>query len=191
MITILIKRYLFYIITLLSPPLTARISPITDQLRCHTTSSKVCIVLWNCINNLLEINQKPIKMRQLDKMKHTLVSHDALSRSLHCQMITLPSWQQLAMVLVVKPVSGAHPTSRTQFVCPFSSASFSHTLFSSLIKLLDYSFTGNYLTYQNSESVPRFLLEFPDFDEVVTTTRCKPFTDYIIIFSTRLKEGEH
>lgn len=75
-------------LTLLSPPETARMLPVRDQLTLQTTSSKVLRIVG---------------------------VQDTLSSLV--QITTLLSWEQLAMVDRLSPREGAQATSRTQSMC--------------------------------------------------------------------------
>lgn len=84
-------------LTLLSPPETARMFPVKDQLTLHTTSSKVFKIIG---------------------------VQDTLSSLV--QITTLLSWEQLAIIDFWRPREGAQATSRTQSICISSLFSSTH-----------------------------------------------------------------
>lgn len=84
-------------LTLLSPPDTARMLPVSDQLTLHTTSSKVLSIVG---------------------------VQDTLSSLV--QITTLLSWEQLAIIDRWSPKDGAQATSRTQSICISSLFSSTH-----------------------------------------------------------------
>ena len=96
----------FHRLTLLSPPETAKMFPVTDQETCQTTSSKVCKTRW---------------FQELEVP--SLV-----------QRITRRSWEQLAITVRDKPIDGAQAASRTQSEWPSSLASSTHSLSSLQVK---------------------------------------------------------
>ena len=81
-----LDRLLLPLLTLLSPPDTAKMLPVAEQETCQTTSSKVCSV--RCVQ-LLD------------------------TRSL-AQRITRQFCEQLAMTVRARPIDEAHATSRNQ-----------------------------------------------------------------------------
>lgn len=84
-------------LTLLSPPDTAKMLPVRDQLTLHTTSSKV------------------FKIVGFQEILSSLV-----------QITTLLSWEQLAIIERWSPKEGAHATSLTQSICISSLFSSTH-----------------------------------------------------------------
>ncbi len=90
----------FHKLTLLSPPDTAKMLPVTDHETCQTTSSKVWSTRW------FQLLETP-----------SLV-----------QRMTLRSWEQLAMTVRGSPMEGAQAASRTQSEWPSSLASSTHSL---------------------------------------------------------------
>ena len=90
----------FHKLTLLSPPETARIFPVTDQETCQTTSSKVCRTRW-------------FQLLETPSLVHRM---------------TRRSWEQLAITVRESPIDGAHAASRTQSEWPSSLASSTHSL---------------------------------------------------------------
>ena len=96
----------FHRLTLLSPPETAKMLPVTDQETCQTTSSKVCKTRW---------------FQELEVP--SLV-----------QRMTRRSWEQLAITVRDKPIDGAQAASRTQSEWPSSLASSTHSLSSLKVK---------------------------------------------------------
>lgn len=84
-------------LTLLSPPETARMLPVRDQLTLHTTSSNVLSIVG---------------------------FQDTLSSLV--QITTLLSWEQLAIMDRWSPRDGAQATSRTQSMCISSLFSSTH-----------------------------------------------------------------
>lgn len=101
--------FCFHKLTLLSPPETARMSPVMDQLTFQTTSVKVFRIVG-----------------------------DHVTRSSLFHMITRRSWEQLAICDRGSPILGAQATSRTQSECTskrFSSTQRSPSSFHILIVL--------------------------------------------------------
>lgn len=90
-------------LTLLSPPDTAKIFPVRDQLTLQTTSSKVC------------------------KIVGVQVTLSSL-----VQITTRLSWEHEAIIERGKPIEGAHETSRIQSVCISSLLSSVHWSASSI-----------------------------------------------------------
>lgn len=125
--------------TLLSPPDTAKISPVIDQLTCQITSLNVCktcrnaqryLTLWVSIHNLWCPTATSCFI--LGPQDHFAVLE---YQTYHYSGLMWSSWltcEQLASLLRGRPMLGAQATSLTQSVCASNFSSHIHESVSSL-----------------------------------------------------------